>query len=221
MPRDLWDTTLEVKTNIPLILARELRSKKPGVVGISTVTDPYQPLEQKYRITRSCLELLLQHDFPAHIQTKSALVTRDIDLITRFSDSQVMVSIGTIHDHERTLLEPYTSSVQERLDALRKLSDAGIRTAIFFGPVYPTITADDIPRILEVFSKSGVSEIWIDRLNLKPGIWETMQRSLQSNQKLLRIFSERLGNPAEYYTTIREQIRKKAAEHHLKIIDAF
>ena len=221
IPRDAWDTKIEVKTNIPQILSKELRKKKPGIVGISTVTDPYQPLEQKYRLTRSCLEQLLQYEFPVHIQTKSSLVTRDIDLISRFSDSQVMMSIGTLRDPERMLLEPYSSPIQERLDALRKLSDTGVRTTIFFGPIYPTITTDDIPCILDCFKESGASEIWIDQLNLKPGIWETIQKALQHDQELIRIFSEQIGKNKDYYTNIRREIQKKATERHLKIIDAF
>lgn len=221
IPRNLWDTRIEVKINIPQVLTKELRTKKPGVVGISTVTDPYQPLEQKYRLTRSCLEQLLQYDFPAHIQTKSSLVTRDIDLISRFSDAQVMMSIGTLRDHERILLEPYSSPIQKRLDALRTLSDAGVRTAIFFGPIYPTITTDDIPSILDCFKDFGASEIWIDRLNLKPGIWETIQKALQHDQDLIRIFSEQVGKNKDYYTNIRGEIQKKAVERNLNIIDAF
>jgi DNA repair photolyase len=210
-----------VKTNIPVVLARELQKKKPGVVGISTVTDPYQPLEQKYSLTRHCLEQLLIRDFPAHIQTKSALVTRDIDLISRFSDSQVMISIGTLHDQERTLLEPHTSSIQERLDALKKLADAGVKTNVFFGPVYPTISVEDIPCILDTFQASGVSEFWIDRLNLKPGIWDNIQKTLTQNPKMLQLFRKNVLGNKDYYKTVREEILKCGKERNMTIIDAF
>jgi DNA repair photolyase len=210
-----------VKTNIPVVLAKELRTKKSGVVGISTVTDPYQPLERHYSLTRYCLEQLLKYDFPAHIQTKSALVTRDIDLITKFSDAQVMMSIGTIHDQERKLLEPYTSSIQERLHALRKLADARVKTAIFFGPVYPTITGEEIPQILEKFQESGASEIWIDTLNLKPGIWENIQKTLIHHPELYQIFSKNVLENKEHYKIIREEILKRGKERNIKIIDAF
>jgi len=219
--RDAWDTKIEVKSNIPLVLAKELRTKKPGIVGISTVTDPYQPLEQKYKLTRSCLEYLLQYDFPAHIQTKSALVTRDIDLLSRFSDSQVMFSIGTLHEDERKLLESYSSSIQDRLMALKKCVDAGLKTSVFFGPVYPTITLREIPQILDILKDSGASEIWIDRLNLKPGIWENIQKKLTQNQEIAGIFSKQVLENKDYYMNIREEIRKKGKERNLKIVDAF
>jgi DNA repair photolyase len=221
MQREHWGDTIEVKTNIPVILAKELKHKKSGVVGISTVTDPYQPLERQYSLTRYCLEQLLKYDFPAHIQTKSALVTRDIDLITKLSDAQVMMSIGTIKDEERKLLEPYTSSIQERLHALKKLTDAGVKTAIFFGPVYPTITREEIPHILETFEESGVLEIWIDTLNLKPGIWENIQKTLISHPEMYQIFSRNVVENKNYYKMIREEILKRAKESTIKIIDAF
>ena len=118
--RNKWGSFVDVKTNIPVILSNELRKKKPGVVGLSTVTDPYQPVERKYNLTRYCLEQLLIHNFPVHIQTKSDLVLKDIDLISKFNDVEVMFSIATLNDSERKILEPYSSSIQNRLKAMIK-----------------------------------------------------------------------------------------------------
>jgi len=219
--QERWDKTIEVKTNMPVILAKELKRKKTGVVGISTVTDPYQPLEQKYLLTRYCLEQLLKADFPIHIQTKSILVTRDIDLVSRFSESQVMMSIATVHDEQRKLLEPYSSSIPERLRALRDYSDAGVNTSVFFGPMYPTTSLEEIPSILDTFRESGVTEIWIDFLRLKPGIWENIKNGLKQNQEVFRVFSHNVLEENNYYMNIREEIRKKGKEFNLKILDAF
>jgi len=219
--QDQWDTTIEVKTNIPIVLGKEIKTKKRGVVGISTVTDPYQPLEQKYLLTRYCLEQLLKVDFPIHIQTKSTLVTRDIDLISRFSESQVMMSIATVHDEQRKLLEPYSSPIQERLQTLRTYADAGVKTSVFFGPLYPTTSLEEIPLILDTFRESGATEIWIDMLRLKPGIWENIQKGLQENQEVFQIFSKHMFETKNYYINIREEIRKKGKERNLKILDAF
>lgn len=221
IPREQWGTIVEVKTNIPVVLAKEVRTKKPGVVGISTVTDPYQPLERTYGLTRSCLEQLLSSDFPTHIQTKSSLVTRDIDLLSRFSDAQVMMSIGTLDDKERRLLEPVASSIPERLTALKKLGDAGVNISVFFGPVYPTITAEDIPHILDVFLESGVSELWVDRLNLKPGIWENIKTTVMQDQRMHHLFVQNILEKKDYYRVLREAIVKGAAERKMKVIDAF
>ena len=221
MNQDRWDKTIEVKTNISIILTKELKRKKTGVVGISTVTDPYQPLEQKYHLTRFCLEQLLKVDFPIHIQTKSDLVTRDIDLVSRFSESQVMMSIATIHDEQRKLLEPYSSSIQERLHALRTYTDAGVKTSVFFGPIYPTTSLEEIPLILNTFQESGVTEIWIDLLRLKPGIWENIKNGLKQNQEIFQVFSQNVLEDNNYYINLREEIRKKGKEYNLKILDAF
>ena len=140
LKRESWGTYVYVKTNIPTILSKELKNKKRGVVGISTVTDPYQPIERKYRLTRYCLEQLLIHDFPISIQTKSDLILRDIDIISRFSEAEVMVSIGTLNDSERKKLEPGSSSIKSRLNVLHTFSDLGIKTTVFFGPIYPDTT---------------------------------------------------------------------------------
>jgi DNA repair photolyase len=221
IPREQWGTTVEVKTNISAVLAQELRKKKPGVVGISTVTDPYQPLERTYGLTRSCLELLVSSGFPAHIQTKSGLVTRDIDLLSQFSDAQVMMSIGTINDHERRLLEPGASSIPERLAALKKLDDAGVNISVFFGPVYPTLSTEDIPHILDLFQASGVSELWIDTLNLKPGIWENIQKTVMQDQRIHQLFVQNILEKKEYYRIVRNATLKAALERKMHVIDAF
>jgi len=221
IPQEQWGEVVAVKKNIPLVLAKEVRTRKPGIVGISTVTDPYQPLEQKYKLTRFCLEQLLRYDFPAHIQTKSSLVTRDIDLLVQFSDAQVMISIGTLHDNERQLLEPCASAIQDRFAVLKTCADAGLRTAVFFGPVYPTTTKEEVTQILDAIKDAGVQELWLDRLRLKPGIWENIQKRLQEHQEILRIFSTQLFEKETFYGDIRDETQKKGNERKLKIIDAF
>ncbi len=221
LPREHWADDLKVKKNIPMVLSHELKKKKPGVVGISTVTDPYQPLEQKYKLTRYCLEQLLHYDFPVHIQTKSALVIRDIDLLKQFSDSQVMFSIGTLREDERRLLEPQTSSIQDRITALQKCVVAGLKTAVFFGPVYPTTTVEEIPQFLDMMKDAGTQEIWIDMLHLKPGVLENVQKTLQQDPQINQRFSKPMQKPMDHYRIIREEIQKQAKKQHLRIIDAF
>ena len=184
--RKSWGSFVDVKTNIPNVLSKELRTKKPGAVGISTVTDPYQPIEKKYKLTRYCLEQLLRYDFPVCIQTKSDLVTRDIDLISKFSDAEVMFSIATLNDSERKPLEPYASSIQNRLHAMREFKDAGIETKVFFGPVYPTIKLDDLPEIISKFIENGAEEIMVDKFNIKPGIWDILEKAFPDHMTLIK-----------------------------------
>jgi len=151
-----WGSFVDVKRNLPNILAKELKKKKKGRVGIGTVTDAYQPAEKKYEITRRCLEILLKHDFPVCIQTKSSLVLRDIDIIKRFSVKEVGLTITTINDEERKKYEMCSSSVEERLNALRILGENNIHTWVFIGPVMPYITEKNIDKLIENIAKVRV-----------------------------------------------------------------
>ncbi len=167
-----WGGFVDVKINIPKILSKEIKRKSRGTVGISTVTDAYQPLEKKYEVTRFCLEQLLRRDFPVSIQTKSSLVLRDLDLISQFSSCDVGFTITTIDDDARMKYEPFASSVDDRLSALSEFSDVGVRTWVFIGPIMPFITShgDDLENLIKRVSRAGVNEILFDRLNLKPGL---------------------------------------------------
>jgi DNA repair photolyase len=219
--REKWGDFVYVKLNIPFILSRELRMKKRGVVGISTVTDPYQPVEKKFKITRYCLEQLLKHDFPINIQTKSSIANRDIDLISKFSNAEVMVSIPTLNDNERQLLEPYSSSIEERLDILRNYSNAGVRVCVFFGPIYPTIKNEEITEILKIFTDCGVSEIMIDKFHFRRGIIENIKSALAKNPDLLEIFLKNIFKTDKFYSKFRKNIKGFSRKNKIKIIDAF
>lgn len=216
--RSKWGSFVDVKTNIPFILAKELRSKKPGVVGISTVTDPYQPIEKKYNLTRYCLEQLLIHNFPVCIQTKSKLVLRDLDLISKFNDAEVMMSIATLNDRERKLLEPNSSTISQRFDVLKKCSDEGIKPSVFFGPIYPTINIEELPDLINKFEELGVSEILIDGFNIKPGVKQSVENAMITNPVFLEKFTNNLeGN----YNQIRSKLLEICKKSNVRIVDAF
>lgn len=219
--RETWGTFVDIKINLPLILSKELRNKQPGVVGISTVTDPYQPLEKTYKITRYCLEQLLKHDFPICIQTKSSLVQRDIDLISNFSDVEVMLSIATLNEKERTLLEPFSSSINDRLETLRVFSEIGVKTSVFFGPIYPTITVETLSKILDVFKETGISYIMIDKFRMRTGMWEHLSAKLKNDPLLFTCFSKNLFPTQKYYKKIRVHLMYLAKEKNVKVVDAF
>jgi len=211
--RGSWGGFVEVRKNIPSILAKELKNKKKGMVGISTVTDAYQPVENKFKLTRYCLEQLLIYDFPVCIQTKSNLVVRDIDLISKFSKKEVIFSIGTLNDNERKLLESNASSITSRLNALKKISDEGINTTIFFGPIYPTIKIEDLEKIVDVFYENGAKEIIVDKFNLKPGIFE--------NLKKFNILNFERIKDEPYFKEIFNEMKKYGKIRKIKIITAF
>lgn len=211
--RNEWGSFVDVRINIPTVLSKELKNKKPGVIAISTVTDPYQPVEKKYRLTRYCLEQLLRHDFPVCIQTKSDLVTRDIDLISKFSKAEVMFSIGTLNDTDRKILEPYSSPIQNRLDALKQFSNEGIETSVFFGPIYPTVKTSDISTIIDNFIQFGATEIMIDKLNLKPGIKDNIIEVFPPYKELIENVS--------YHQKLFDEIMRVSKEKKVKAVSAF
>jgi DNA repair photolyase len=201
-----WGDLVEVKINLPRILSKELRVKKKSVVGLGTVTDPYQPAEKKYEITRRCLELLQMHDFPVCIQTKSSLVLRDMDLLKRFSNIEVGITFTTHDDRVRQKLEPGAPSVQERLHALEELGKNGIDTWVFMGPVMPYIT--DMEALLDTIAEVKPKYVLVDRLRLKEGVWNCITDFLQKyDLQLLNEYDRIFQKHGEYYGKVLALIR--------------
>ena len=211
--RKNWGSFVDVKKNIPIVLSNELKNKKQGIVGISTVTDPYQPIEAKYNLTKYCLEQLIIHDFPVNIQTKSDLVTRDINIISKFNDIEVMFSIGTINDSERKILEPFSSPIQKRLEAMKKISDTGIKTSVFFGPIYPTIKKEDLTDIINTFVEFGAKEIMVDKFNLKPGILDVLEKKIPENINTIK--------NTYFFKEIYEEINLICSKEKINVVSAF
>jgi DNA repair photolyase len=155
-----FETKILVKEDAPQLLREELSAKKwePKVVAISGVTDPYQPIERKLRITRGCVEVLAEFRNPVMVITKNHLVTRDIDLygeLAQYEAAQVSVSITTLDAKLQQIMEPRTSSPELRLDAIAKLTAAGIPTNVMVAPVIPGLTDHEMPAILKAAREAG------------------------------------------------------------------
>jgi DNA repair photolyase len=157
---EAWGEFIDVKVNAPEVLRRQLRRARKGSLLIGTVTDPYQPAEKHHRITRRCLEALLERQFPINVLTRSPLVVRDIDLFRQFEDIAVGLSVTTDREEMKKIFEPKCPPIQSRIEALRRLHDSGIATYAFIGPMLPL----DTERLLEMLTGS-VDEVLIDRLN--------------------------------------------------------
>ena len=133
-----WGRWVDVKVDAPEVLRREVRALPPGPVRMSPIlTDPYQPLERTYRITRQCLEVLLEAGFSPVILTRGARVVEDLDLLARFPRAAVGLSIPTDDDAVRARFEPGADPVEARIDALARLRAAGLRTFIAVQPMLP------------------------------------------------------------------------------------
>jgi DNA repair photolyase len=207
--RSTWGSFVDVKKNIPTILSKELKRTKPALVGISSVTDPYQPLEEKYKVTRYCLEQLLKNKYPISIITKSPLILRDIDLLTKFEHSEITISISTLDDSLSRILEPKAPTIKQRLDALTKLSSKGLNTYAFLGPLLPTIEPENVPNTIQKLADTGVRTVMVDSLNLKPGIWNDISKSLINEPEIKDIFNLRLFSDQDYYKNIFNLIKNE------------
>ncbi len=162
---------MDVKINAPEILQKQLKRASMGRVMISSVTDAYQPIESKYKLTRQCLEILLQSQFPVDILTKSPLVLRDIDLIKKFKDIEVGITITTNDEKMQKIFEPNAPSIIARIRTLKTLHDNRIKTYAFIGPVLPMN-----PEALSEKINPHVDSIIIDRMNYTSKTLKIYQR---------------------------------------------
>jgi DNA repair photolyase len=157
--KEKWGEFVDIKVNAPNLLAREIKKKGMGRVWVSGVCDPYQAAEKSYRLTARCLEILLQHQWPVTIQTKSSLVLRDIEILEKFKDIEVGFSITTADEIIREIFEPGASPIKERIRALDVLHSRGIQTFAMIAPILPGAEGllEELP--------GKVGHILVDRLN--------------------------------------------------------
>jgi DNA repair photolyase len=157
--REAWGEFVDSKINAPDLLAREVKKKKKGTVWISGVCDAYQEVEKKYKLTRRCLEILVDNGWPVTIQTKSPLVLRDIDILKRASEAEVGFTITTADENVRKIFEPCAPPIGKRIETLGLLHKEGIKTFVMVAPILPG--ADGLAEVL----KGSVDHALIDRYN--------------------------------------------------------
>jgi DNA repair photolyase len=204
-----WGTFVDVKKNAFACIKKEAPRKKKGTILFSSVTDPYQPVEKKYGITRLLLENLLEYDFPVEILTKSSLVTRDINLISDFTHSEVGLTITCNDEAVRKAFEPGASSVINRLTALEKFSEIGVPTFVFLGPLLPFLSEIGIDELLNNIA-SKVGRVIVDRLNIKAGNWKSIEETLHMfYPALITEFKEATRDHSEYYSNLRNRVIRR------------
>lgn len=179
LERPRWGSYVIVKRNLPEVLGRELRQKECRPVFLSSATDPYQPVEHTHRITRRCLERLAQVDWPLRILTRSPSVQRDIDLFGRFSDVQVGMSVPTLDDEARAVVEGAAPPIQGRLAALRRLADLGLKTYVNLLPLYPLTGGVTAEHMAQTFADAGVRVVHAGGWNYLPAILPPLRRRLE------------------------------------------
>jgi DNA repair photolyase len=158
-----FETKLFAKAGAAELLERELADPAyvPQTIAMGTNTDPYQPIERRFRITRSVLEVLERFNHPVGIVTKSALVVRDLDILSRMAEKdlvKVAISVTTLDGKLARAMEPRASTPEKRLKALEMLSAAGVPSAVMFAPIIPALNDQEMEQVLKRASQSGVTE---------------------------------------------------------------
>ena len=155
-----FETKLFAKPNAALLLDRELSSKsyRPRHIAIGTNTDPYQPIERRFELMRAILSVLAKYNHPVSVLTKSALIARDLDLLAPMATSGIvktMLSITTLDPKLARAMEPRASSPLKRLDAIRRLKDAGIPVGVMTAPMIPGLNDHELEDILDAAHSAG------------------------------------------------------------------
>src|SRR5438874_9415642 len=158
-----FESKLLVKPEAANLLEKELSAPgyEPRVIAIGTNTDPYQPIERRYKVMRRILEVLDRAGHPVGIVTKSALVLRDLDILARMAErnlAKVALSVTTLDPKLARVMEPRAATPTRRLDALRQLTEAGVPASVMVAPIIPAINDAEIERILEAAAALGVKE---------------------------------------------------------------
>jgi DNA repair photolyase len=151
-----WGTYVDAKVNAPKVLDSELRGLRKDEVFLSSASDPYQPIEAKYKITRECLKVLDRRRFPVSILTRSPLVLRDMDVLRKLEWVSVGMSITTVPVR---CFEPGVSPLPRRIDTLRKLADEGIPTWVSLAPVIPGFMMVNLDELFQELSNADVSSV--------------------------------------------------------------
>src|SRR3954470_4936130 len=175
-----FETKIFAKPNAPELLEKELRAAnyEPRTIALGANTDPYQPVERRFRITRGILEVLNRANHPVGIVTKSGLITRDIDILAQMADRQlakVAISITTLNPTLARKMEPRAASPAKRLETVRKLAEAGIPVSVLVAPIIPAINDHEIEAILQASFQAGAREAGYVLLRLPHELKELMR----------------------------------------------
>jgi DNA repair photolyase len=214
---EAWGSFLDAKVNGPEVLRAELARRRAPIretVFLSSVTDPYQPAEKKHQLTRRALEALLEHQVPISILTKSDLVVRDLDLLSRFESCSVGLSLSTLDEVLARRLEPRAASPAKRVSALRTLSDCGVDTYAFISPFLPGIT--DLDLLLETLSGS-IDEIGVEAINRRGGNWRGIERALGHDYPELLKECGSLAREECYWSALEQRAIQLADQHRVSM----
>jgi DNA repair photolyase len=219
---DRYGTSIRVKTNVAAVLRRELArpSWQREEIAIGAATDPYQPAEGRYRLTRACIEALGAAASPFSIITRGPLILRDLDVLTaaaRRTTVSVTFSIPTLDPEIWRTTEPGTAPPHQRLRALQELVKAGLDVGVGMAPILPGLSdrPELLAEVVRAARAAGATGVWTNLLYLKPGTKEHFLGALERDWPELlpayeRLYARRAYLPAEQTDPVREKVRQLA-----------
>ena len=222
-----FSSIIFAKKNLPTVLRQELRRTRwvGEEVAIGTATDPYQPIEGRFRLTRGCLEAFADHNNPISLVTKGTLVVRDIDVLADLAEragATVCFSITTLSRRLWRQLEPGTPPPEKRLWAMQQLVEAGVRAGVLLAPVIPGLTDDleGLETVVRAAAEHKAQFLGTRILYLQPGTREHFLSFLKSDYPALHSEYQRLfpGSylPKRFQESIRENVRQLKEAHSLR-----
>jgi DNA repair photolyase len=225
---DRYGRSIRVKVNIAEVLARELArpSWRREQVAIGAATDPYQPAEGRYRLTRACIEELGKAKSPFGLITRGPLIVRDVDVLqeaARRTDVSVMFSVPTLDPDVWRTTEPGTAPPRQRLRALSTLVAAGVKASVGMAPILPGLSdrPEQLAEVVKAVRAAGATSVWANLLYLKPGTKEHFLEALARDwpeqlERYERLYARRAYLPHAEVDPVREQVRALAREHGVR-----
>jgi DNA repair photolyase len=216
---DRYGTSIRVKINVPEVLRRELakRTWQREWVAIGAATDPYQPAEGRYKLTRGCIEALGEASTPFSIITRGPMIVRDLDVLAeaaRRADVSVTFSIPTLDEDVWRKTEPSTAHPRQRLRAVRRLVDAGIKAGVGMAPILPGISdhPEQLAEVVKAAREAGATGVWTNLLFLRPGTREHFLEHLARDWPELVPYYEELYRGRAYLGSAETKpVRKKVS----------
>jgi DNA repair photolyase len=225
---DRYGASIRVKTNVVEVLRRELAraSWEQETVAVGAATDPYQPAEGRYRLTRGCLEALGEASNPFNIITRGPLIVRDADVLAEAAaraSVSVIFSIPTLDQEVWRRTEPGTAHPRQRLRALKTLVDAGIKASVGMAPILPGISdrPEQLAEVVHAAREAGACGVWANLLFLRPGTREHFLDNLARDwpeelERYERLYRRRAYLGAELTKPLRQQVNSLAREHGVR-----
>ncbi len=215
-----WGEHVFVKINAIDVLKKELRKAKGKRIFIGSATDPYQPAERIYKLTRGILEVLSNIRCDVSILTKSSLILRDLDVIKKMN-AEIGVSLTSLDNIVYKEFEPRTAPPMERIRILENAKKKGIRTYVFIAPFLPIFTEQDFEEIIVLLKRIGISEIYVDKLNLKAKNWITISAAIRRiDSSIFKEFWMR-AKDENYWERLKKEIMRLSEYYGIDIVVLF